>query len=223
MVATPHRIRIKICGLTRAEDVAAAAALGADALGFVFYPPSPRAVSVAAAAALCRDLPPFVSVVALFVNPDPELVTAVTTALPTAMLQFHGTESPEFCRQFARPYLKAFPAAPTAELLLARMADYPDASGWLVDTPTQGFGGSGETFDWSRLPTPEARERPLILAGGLNAANVGEAITAVRPWGVDVSSGVEASKGVKDRGKIAQFVAAVRNAEQALALSSHAP
>lgn len=213
-----RRIRVKICGLTRAIDVCAAVEAGADALGFVFYPASPRAVTVAQARALARDVPPFVSIVALFVDPSVAEVAAVLDALPMALLQFHGQETPEFCRQFHRPYLKAFPARSQAMLAQA-LVRYPDACGWLVDTPTVQHGGSGEPFDWTVLPPPEARPRPLVLAGGLTAENVAEAIARVRPWAVDVSSGVESAKGIKDRGKIVRFLSAVRKAENDFAAS----
>ncbi|MCX7945510.1 MAG: phosphoribosylanthranilate isomerase [Hydrogenophilus sp.] len=208
--STP-RIRVKICGITRVEDGLAAAAAGADAVGLVFYPASPRAVIPEQARRIANALPPFVTVVALFVNPSPEEVAAAVAALPHALLQFHGQESPEFCAAFGRPYLKAFAA--TSELQRV-WSLFGEAAGWVVDTPTPAYGGSGIAFDWSLLPPPEARARPLIVAGGLTAENVGAAIAATRPWGVDVSSGVERAKGIKDAAKIAQFIAAVRAAEE---------
>jgi len=209
------RIRIKICGLTRVEDVAAAVAAGADALGFVCYRASPRAVTVAELAVLTAALPPFVTPVVLFVDPQPQEVAAVLAAVPQALVQFHGRESPDFCRQFGRPYLKAIPASDP--LTWQRQAEaYRDAAGWLIDTPSPHHGGSGRPFDWSQVLPPNERSRPLILAGGLTPENVASAIAHVRPWAVDVSSGVEAAKGIKDRGKIERFVAAVRVAEAAL-------
>ncbi len=208
------RIRIKICGLTRIEDIAAAVAAGADALGFVCYRASPRAVTVTQLPTLTAGLPPFVTPVLLFVDPQPKEVAAALTAVPQALLQFHGRESPDFCRQFGRPYLKAIPASDP--LTWRRQAEaYGDAAGWLIDTPSPQYGGSGQPFDWHQVLPPTERSRPLILAGGLTPENVASAIAHVRPWAVDVSSGVEAAKGIKDRGKIEHFVAAVRAAEAA--------
>lgn len=205
------RTRVKICGLTRTEDVLAACALGADAIGLVFYPPSPRAVTVEQARLILLDVPPFVTVTALFVNPTIAEVQAVLTHIPAiSLLQFHGDESPAFCRQFGRAYIKAIPMRD--EVDLAQQASvYNDALGLLVDTYKAGVpGGSGESFDWHRLPL--SLSKPLILAGGLTPDNVAEAIKQVAPYAVDVSGGVEASKGIKDALLIAEFMRSVHAA-----------
>ena len=205
--------RIKICGLTREEDVDASVAAGADAIGFVFYPQSPRYLSPRRAAELARRVPPFIDVVGLFVNEAPESLLAVCDAVPVNLLQFHGDEDAAFCRRFARPYLRAARVRPGLDLLEFARA-FPDARGLLLDAFVEGYGGGGHVFDWSLIPP----ELPgfLVLSGGLTAANVGEAIERVRPVAVDVSSGVEAGKGIKDHSKIAAFVAAVRNADESL-------
>ena len=205
--------RIKICGLTREEDVDAAVAAGADAIGFVFYPPSPRYLSARRAAELARRVPPFIDVVGLFVNEAPESLLAVCEAVPINLLQFHGDEDGAYCRQFARPYLRAARVRPGLDLVEFARA-FPDARGLLLDAFVEGYGGGGHVFDWSLIPP----ELPgfLVLSGGLTAANVGEAIERVRPVAVDVSSGVETGKGIKDHSKIAAFVAAVRNADESL-------
>lgn len=202
------RTRIKICGLTRAEDVQAACALGADAIGLVFYPPSPRAVTVEQASLIVKDVPPFVTVTALFVNPTVAEVEAVLTQIPAiGLLQFHGEESAEFCRQFGRAYIKAIPMRDDVDL--AQQASvYADALGLLVDTYKPGIpGGSGESFDWHRLP--QSLSKPLILAGGLTPVNVAHAVSQVTPYAVDVSGGVEESKGVKSVEKMRAFTRAV--------------
>jgi len=225
-----QRTRIKICGLTREQDVDAAVAAGADAIGLVLYPGSPRHVSVERAAALARRLPPFVTPVLLVVNEPLAAVRAAGEAVPGAMLQFHGDETPAFCREAAagRPWLRAarIPADPASPFDLLKFAsDYPEAQALLLDTHVEGYGGAGKTFPWSRLP-PNASFH-AVLSGGLTPANVGDGITQVRPrfrtLAVDVSSGVEASKGIKDAGKIHQFVAAVRAADERLARSIHVP
>lgn len=203
--------RIKICGITRVEDGLACARLGADAIGLVFYARSPRAVSVEQAAAIARALPPFVTTVALFVNPEATEVEAVLRAVRPDLLQFHGHEPAAFCRRFGARYLKALPVGTGHPPLLQSATDYGDAAGLLLDTPTDAFGGSGKTFDWSLIP-PEIVPR-CVLAGGLDASNVAAAIRQVRPWAVDVSSGVEGSKGIKDADKIAAFIEEVRNAD----------
>jgi phosphoribosylanthranilate isomerase len=205
--------RIKICGLTREEDVDAAVAAGADAIGFVFYPPSPRYLSPRRAAELVRRVPSFIDVVGLFVNEAPEALLAVCEAVPINLLQFHGDEDGAYCRQFARPYLRAARVRPGLDLVEFARA-FPDARGLLLDAFVEGYGGGGHVFDWSLIPP----ELPgfLVLSGGLTAANVGEAIERVRPVAVDVSSGVETGKGIKDHSKIAAFVAAVRNADESL-------
>lgn len=202
------RTRVKICGLTRTEDVLVACALGADAIGLVFYPPSPRAVTVEQARLILMDVPPFVTVTALFVNPTVAEVQAVLTQIPAiSLLQFHGDESAAFCRQFGRAYIKAIPMRDDVDL--AQQASiYDDALGLLVDTYKPGVpGGSGESFDWHRLP--QSLSKPLILAGGLTPDNVAEAIKQVAPYAVDVSGGVEASKGIKDNAKMLGFMKAV--------------
>ncbi len=205
------RTRIKICGLTRPADAAFAAHAGADAIGLVFYPPSARNLNIEAAREIAVAAGPFVGRVALFVDPDPALVTAVLADVPIECLQFHGDESPAFCRQFGRPYLKAARVRPGLDLL-EYLAAYNDASGWLLDTWRDNeAGGTGEVFDWERIP--RALARPLVLSGGLEEANVGRAIATVVPWAVDVSSGVEERPGIKDHGKIERFVHAVRAAD----------
>jgi phosphoribosylanthranilate isomerase len=205
------RTRLKICGLTRPEDVDAAIHAGADALGFVFYPPSPRAVSAEQAATLIRRTPPFVETVGLFVNEDPATVQYVCEQVPLSLLQFHGDESPEYCAQFARPYIKAARVRPGLDLLEFARA-FADARAILLDAFVEGFGGSGKTFDWQLIPS--TLPVPIILSGGLNERNVAEAIRQVKPLAVDVSSGVEASKGIKDHVKIAAFVAAISAAQK---------
>ena len=216
------RTRIKICGITRVEDALAAARAGADAIGLVFWAGSPRVVNFGNARAIAAALAPFVSVVGLFVDPVPADVRATLAAVPLDLLQFHGHETPEFCRDFGRPYLKALPVAPGVEEagLVESAERYNDAAGLLFDAPpTSGQpGGTGRTFDWSTLPSGLAR--PIVLSGGLSAANVGDAIRRVRPWAVDVSSGVEAVdaagmpiKGIKDPARIAAFIEEVRNAD----------
>ena len=209
MSPVPHRTRIKICGLTREEDVRAAVAAGADAIGFVFYPPSPRYVSFERAAELARLVPPFVSIVGLFVNPAPDFVREALAKVPLQVLQFHGDEQETNCVGFGLPYIKAARMRPGLDLL-KYAACFPGAQGLLVDAFVEGYGGGGETFDWSLIP----RELPvpLILSGGLHAGNVAEAVRRVQPWAVDVSSGVEAAKGIKDAVRIIEFVAGVQHA-----------
>ncbi len=205
------RTRVKICGLTRTEDVQAACEAGADAIGLVFYPPSPRAVTVEQARLILLDVPPFVTVTALFVNPSVDEVQAVLAQIPAiSLLQFHGDESAAFCRQFGRAYIKAIPMRDDVDLAQQALL-YEDALGLLVDTYKPGIpGGSGESFDWHRLP--QSLSKPLILAGGLTPNNVAEAIQQVAPFAVDVSGGVEASKGVKDTAKVIAFIASVASA-----------
>jgi phosphoribosylanthranilate isomerase len=216
------RTRVKICGITRVDDGLAAARAGADAIGLVFWPGTPRVVTAERARAIAAALPPFVTVVGLFVDPAPEDVRAALAAVPLGLLQFHGREAPEFCRAFGRPYVKAIPVSGEADAtgLLEWAARYGDAAAWLFDAPPAGGlpGGTGRTFDWDRLP--KAPARPLVLSGGLDAGNVGAAIRRVRPWAVDVSSGVEALgadgrpvKGSKDPARIAAFIEEVRNAD----------
>lgn len=205
-----HRTRIKICGLTRVEDALAAARMGADAIGLVFYAPSPRAIDPVAAARIRDALPPFVQPVALFVNPTEDEVQAVLRLMPEIMPQFHGGESPEFCASFGRPYLKALPMGRGADPV-NEAASHPRASGFLLDShDAGGVGGTGQAFDWSTIP---AMDRPILLAGGLHPGNVFEAVRGVRPWAVDVSSGVESARGIKDSARMAAFINEVRRAD----------
>ncbi len=204
------RTRIKICGITRVEDARAAAQAGADAIGLVFYPPSPRFLGVDWARQLANEVPPFVSTVALFVNPAAAEVYTVLERVRPAMLQFHGEETPVFCAQFGVPYLKACRVRPGVDLL-EYLRPFAGAAGWLLDSHVEEYGGVGESFDWSLAPAQ--RSHPLILSGGLTRANVGKAVRQVRPWAVDVSSGVESARGIKDAARIAAFVAEVRNAD----------
>ena len=204
------RTRIKICGLTRAQDVRAAVAHGADAIGFVFYASSPRAVSIAQAAELVALLPPFVASVGLFVNATADEVNCVLERVPLQLLQFHGDEVEADCARFGRPWIKA--ARMRAGVDLVEFASFhPGASGVLVDAFVEGYGGGGKTFDWSLIP--QGFGRPLVLSGGLDADNVVDAVRRIRPWAVDVSSGVESDKGIKDTAKIAAFIAGVRDAD----------
>lgn len=211
-----HRTRLKFCGFTREADVTAAVAAGADAVGFVLYAPSPRAVTAARAGALAQALPPFVTPVLLFVNPTAAEVAAGLAAVPHALLQFHGDEDAAFCTQFARPYLKALAVRPGVDLLdLA--ARHASAQALLLDAPVAGFGGGGKVFDWSLLP-PHV-PAPVVLSGGLAAANVGDGIARLRPYAVDVSSGIEREgKGLKCARLMQQFAQAVRAADAQLAL-----
>jgi phosphoribosylanthranilate isomerase len=202
------RTRIKICGITRPGDARAAAEAGADAIGLVFYPPSPRYLSVERALEIRDALPPFVQTVALFVNPDAAQVAQVIGRIGPSMLQFHGEETPRFCEEFGLPYVKACRVKDGVDLL-EYLRPFSRAAGWLLDSHVAEYGGVGESFDWALAPAQ--RDRPLILSGGLSQENVAEAIRRVRPWGVDVSSGVESAKGIKDAAKIAAFIAEVRN------------
>ena len=213
------RTRVKICGLTRAADIVQAASAGADAIGFVFFPQSKRHVTPALAAQLRREVPAFVDVVALFVNPQPGEVRAVLDEVGPDLLQFHGDESPEFCAGFGHRYMRAFragaPSLDTAAAVAAQSRTFRDAAGWLYDSHSAGFGGSGHGFDYGLLAGVQAdpEARPLVLAGGLTADNVGHAIAAVRPWAVDVSSGVESAPGHKSADRIDAFLLAVRQAD----------
>ena len=207
--------RVKICGLTRLEDVLVAVEAGADAIGLVFYPPSPRYVDLDKAAELARAVPPFVTIVGLFVNADPALVRETLAVVPIHLLQFHGDEDEAYCRQFDRPYMKAARVRPGLDLVQYAAA-FPSAQAILLDAFVDGFGGGGKVFDWSLIPP--ALGKPLVLSGGLDAANVGEAIVRVRPAALDVSSGVEAAKGIKDAEKIRAFCAAVHSQIRAAGL-----
>ena len=205
------RTRVKICGITRTEDALAAARLGADAIGLVFYAPSPRAVSAAQAAEVVRALPPFVTRVGLFVNAEREDIAAAIEAAQLDLLQFHGDESPADCRGHGRPWIKALRMAPEMDVA-AEMDRFREAQGILLDAWRPGVpGGTGETFDWRRIPAQ--RPRPLILAGGLAPENVADAIRTVRPWAVDVSGGVERAKGIKDADRMAAFIREVMSVE----------
>ncbi len=200
--------RIKICGITREQDALAAAAAGADAIGLVFYAPSPRAVDAAQAARIVAALPPFVTTVGLFVDADPAAVHAVLAEVPLDLLQFHGEERDDYCRQFGRPYLKAVRVR-SADQLQDLAAQWPGAAGILLDSYKPGVpGGTGEVFDWRLVP--RERDWNLVLAGGLFAGNVRQAIDEMQPWAVDVSGGVEAAKGIKDVAKINAFVQEVK-------------
>lgn len=204
------RTRIKVCGLTRREDLRAAVEAGADAIGLVFYPPSPRCLTLERARELRDAVPPFVTSVALFVNASKEQIAQVIKHVRPAMLQFHGEETPEFCAAFGVPYVKACRVGAGVDLL-KYLRPFSGAAGWLLDSHVEEYGGVGERFDWSVVPA--GLERPLVLSGGLTRENVGEAIRRVRPWAVDVSSGVESAKGIKDAARIAAFIAEVRNAD----------
>ncbi len=205
------RTRIKICGLTRETDVDAAVAAGADAIGMVFYPASSRCISLDRAVELTRLLPPFVVPVGLFVNASTEQVQCAVDAIPQLLLQFHGDETPADCRHAARPFIRAARVEPGLDLL-DFAARFSDAQALLLDTHAAGYGGSGKVFDWSLIPAGLAC--PVVLSGGLFAGNVGEGILQVRPWAVDVSTGVESSKGIKDPAAIHRFCNAVREADR---------
>lgn len=204
------RTRIKICGITRPGDAADAARAGADAIGLVFYPPSPRFLSTERAREIRDALPPFVQAVALFVNPDAAQVAQAIGRVHPSMLQFHGEESPEFCAQFGVPFIKACRVKKGVDTL-EYLRPFSGAAAWLFDSHVPEYGGVGESFDLNLMPV--VKERPVILSGGLSSTNVGDVIRKVRPWGVDVSSGVESAKGIKHAAKIAAFIAEVRNAD----------
>jgi len=206
--ADDMRVRVKICGITRVEDGLAAAAAGADAIGMVFAD-SPRRVTPEQGRAIVTALPPFIKVVGLFVNAPAAQVREALGQVPLDLIQFHGAETPEDCRQYGRPYIKAIRMAPGVDVL-TEAGRFTDASGILLDGyDPRAAGGTGTTFDWTRVPRELGR--PLILAGGLTPANVAEAIRVVHPYAVDVSSGVEQDKGIKDAAKIAAFI---RNAQR---------
>jgi phosphoribosylanthranilate isomerase len=206
-----QRTRIKICGITREADLDVAVQSGADALGFVFYDKSPRHVSVSRAVDLVRHLPPFVTPVGLFVNASPALIEEACERLPTLLLQFHGDELPAACERYQRPYVRAARMALGFDLLdFARK--FSTAQAVLLDAHVDGYGGGGKVFDWSLIPSGVAR--PVVLSGGLNPANVIDGVRHVRPWAVDVSSGVEVAKGIKDPALIRRFCAAVRKADE---------
>ncbi len=203
--------RIKICGITRIEDALAAAHLGTDAIGLVFWPQSARAIAPAKAREIVAALPPFISSVGVYVDPEAEWVEQTAAVAGLNLLQFHGDESPEFCSQFSLPYIKAVRVRAGVDLL-QYATRYSSARGLLLDSYVEGTpGGTGDAFNWSLIP--QRMPLPLILSGGLHPGNVAAAIKQVQPWAVDVSSGVEATKGIKDAEKIAAFMQGVRNSE----------
>lgn len=207
-------VRSKICGITRIEDALAAVAAGADAIGLVFYAKSPRAVNVQQARAIIAALPPFVTTVGLFVNASRCELGEILDAVPLDLLQFHGDESAADCEGYHRPYIKALRVKAGDDIAAACLA-YPRASGILLDTYVEGVpGGTGEAFDWSLVP--RELSKPIILAGGLSAENVAQAIAQVRPYAVDVSGGVEQSKGIKDQAKIRAFMQAVHRSSESM-------
>ena len=216
-----QRTRIKICGLRQEADVECAVEAGADAVGFVFYNPSPRYVSVSRACELARRLPPFVTPVGLFVNADAELVNEAICAVPQLVLQFHGDESSRVCESFGRPFLRAARMQSGFDLL-DFCAVHSRAQAILLDADVEGYGGGGQSFDWTAFPWSHpllnASSR-LVLSGGLTPANVIDGITCVRPWAVDVSSGVESASGIKDADAIHRFCDAVREADARSAAS----
>jgi len=204
-------VAVKICGITRVEDAITAARAGAHAIGFVFYPSSPRCIAIAEAQRIARALPPFITTVGVFVNPEGGCVETVLRQIRLGMLQFHGDEDHDFCESFAVPYLKALRVRRDLDLL-QYAASFPTAQGLLLDAYVPGdHGGTGQSFDWSLVP--DSLPLPVVLSGGLDAGNVTTAIRRVRPWAVDVSSGVEIAKGIKDQAKIAAFMRGVRNAD----------
>lgn len=208
------RTRIKICGLTREADVDDAVDAGADALGFNFYPKSPRHVSLDRACELVARLPPFVTPVLLFVNASPSEVRRAVERLPQALLQFHGDETPDQCAAGDRPYLRAARMEPGLDLL-DFAARFQGAQALLLDAMVEGYGGGGKAFDWSLIPT--SVPLPVVLSGGLNPANVTDGVLSVRPWAVDVSSGVESAKGIKNAALMRRFCKAVRDADTRIA------
>jgi phosphoribosylanthranilate isomerase len=206
-----HRTRIKICGLTREADVDAAVAAGADAIGFVLYEKSPRHVNTQRAAELASRLPPFVMPVVLVVNASSAAISEMVRAIPNALLQFHGDESPADCEAASRPFIRAARMAPGFDLLDFAQS-FSAAQAMLVDAHVEGYGGGGQVFDWSLVPA--RLPGPVILSGGLHAGNVAEGILSVRPWAVDVSSGVEVAKGIKDARLMQEFCEAVQAADR---------
>lgn len=205
-----QRTRVKICGITRLEDARAAIKHGADAIGLVFYAASPRHVSIAQAKAIAEDLPPFITTVGLFVNVTPKNIVKTIESVGLNLLQFHGDETPEECSQYGVPYIKAIRVKSDTNLVQCEV-DFKDAKALLLDTYSEGvMGGTGQVFDWALIP--KTLQKPIILAGGLNPENVRQAIEQVHPYAVDVSGGVEASKGIKDAAKIAAFIRGVNDA-----------
>ncbi|MFT5503542.1 MAG: phosphoribosylanthranilate isomerase [Gammaproteobacteria bacterium] len=205
------RTRIKICGITRQVDADLIVSLGVDSIGLVFYPPSPRKIEIEAAIKMRNLLPPFVTVTALFLNDSAELISSVIEQVQPDLLQFHGQESEACCHQWKMPYIKSIPMGETLDPK-GYANQFPSALGFLLDSNMAGRqGGSGDTFDWSKIPSK--LDFPLVLAGGLNPGNVAEAITQVNPWAVDVSSGVEVSKGIKDADLVKQFIKEVNRVD----------
>lgn len=213
------RTRVKLCGLTRPEDAEAAVAAGADALGMVFFSKSRRAVTIEQAKAIREAVPAFVDVVALFVNAAPEYVQEVIDEVNPDLLQFHGTESPQACERYGKRYMRAFrvggPGMETRQEVLEECRRYESACAWLFDSFSPGFGGSGERFDLSLIAAVRnaADAKPMVLAGGLSAENVADSIRRLRPYAVDVSSGIEEAPGIKSAGLMSAFVGAVRSAD----------
>ncbi|KTD23418.1 phosphoribosyl anthranilate isomerase [Legionella lansingensis] len=195
-----------MCGMTRKQDIAHAIDLGVDAIGLIFYPQSPRYVSVPQAKLLVQDIPVFVDILAVVVNPESSLVEQIINELPIQGVQFHGQESARFCSQFKIPYVKAI-SAHSKEAIMELSAEFQEAAAILLDTPSRSYGGTGSRFDWRIIP--QKRVKPIILAGGLNASNVKEAVSICSPFAVDVCSGIEASPGIKDHGKMNDFVNAL--------------
>lgn len=208
---TARRTQIKICGFTRPVDAVQAVALGADALGLVFYPPSPRNISIEQAVDIAREVAPFTALTALFLNAERSDIDSVLAAVPISLLQFHGTEDAAFCRSFNRPYIKAVPMQ-SVDSVESYCDQYHDARGFLLDSNAAGAaGGSGKQFDWNRIPT--ALPAGVILAGGLTVDNVHDAVCSVRPSAVDASSGVESAKGIKDVALMRDFIQQVKKAD----------
>lgn len=205
------RTRVKVCGITRIQDATAAIEAGVDALGLVFYPPSSRYLSIKQAEEIVRELAPFVTVVGLFLDAEREQIDSVLEHVPLDLLQFHGSESPDLCASFQLPYIKAL-GMHRQGALEAFIQSYPESRGFLLDSHGAGeAGGTGKRFDWTAIP--RGLEQPIILAGGLNPENVGEAIRVVRPYAIDLSSGVEITPGVKDSKKIMSLMNEVRQAD----------
>jgi len=205
------RTRVKICGITRIEDAAAVVQHGADALGLVFYPKSPRYIDTTRAREIAESVAPLVTVVGLFVNADPDRIRQVIETVPVGLLQFHGDEENDLCKSFGLPFIKSIAMREGMDAV-SRIDRYPDAAGFLLDAwQPQSHGGGGEAFDWKAVP--ESFPAPLILAGGLTPGNVTTAITTVRPYAVDVSSGVESAKGIKSADKIAAFMRGVEDSD----------
>lgn len=201
-------IRVKVCGITRSEDARAAVQLGVDAIGFVFWPHSSRFIDPYSVRQICAEIPPFVCTVGVYVDPDASWVEETARVAQLNLLQFHGDEKPEFCAQFSQPYIKAIRVRPQTDLLQYAQR-YSSAKGLLLDTYAENMpGGTGHAFDWQLIP--RHLPLPLILSGGLNPGNVAAAITQTQPWAVDVSSGVETAKGIKDEKKIFAFMQGVK-------------